>query len=64
MALCFPEKPSVRRFWINGLLQALSDPNVHVVAVVNTDLPGEPIVAYANWVGPSETQQQDKAQPL
>ncbi|OKL55641.1 hypothetical protein UA08_09128 [Talaromyces atroroseus] len=67
MASCFPEKPSVRRFWINGLMKALSDPSVHIVAVVDTDAPGEPIVAYANWVSPTTTDtdtEQDQAQPL
>lgn len=69
MALCFPEKPSVRRFWIEGLLKALSDPNVHLVAIVDNDLPGEPVVAYANWVGPNttkdtNTEQNQAQQPL
>ncbi|CAG9945021.1 unnamed protein product [Clonostachys rosea f. rosea IK726] len=53
MALCFPEKPAVRRFWIEGLKEALNDPDVHLVAVVATELPGEPVIAYANWVSPN-----------
>ncbi|KAL3491306.1 acyl-CoA N-acyltransferase [Aspergillus germanicus] len=52
MARCFPEKPSVRQFWNDGLKRDLADPAVHLVAVVDTDLPGSPIIAYANWVAP------------
>lgn len=52
MSRCFPEKPSVREFWINGLQRDLSDPDVHIVAIVDTDIAGSPIIAYANWVGP------------
>ncbi|CAH0024433.1 unnamed protein product [Clonostachys rhizophaga] len=53
MALCFPEKPAVRRFWIEGLKEALSDSDIHLVAVVATELPGEPVIAFANWVSPN-----------
>ncbi|CAG9990305.1 unnamed protein product [Clonostachys byssicola] len=53
MALCFPEKPEVRKFWIEGLKEAINDPDVHLVAVVATELPGEPVIAYANWVSPN-----------
>jgi hypothetical protein len=52
MARCFPEKPSVRQCWINGLKRDLGDLAVHLVAVVDTDLPGSPIIAYANWIAP------------
>jgi GNAT superfamily N-acetyltransferase len=52
MARCFPEKPSVRQFWIDGLIQDLADPSVHLVAVVDTDIEGSPIIAYATWVAP------------
>ncbi|KAL2787126.1 acyl-CoA N-acyltransferase [Aspergillus keveii] len=52
MARCFPEKPSVRQCWIDGLKRDLADPAVHLVAVVDTDLEGSPIIAYANWVAP------------
>lgn len=54
MARCFPERPLVRRFWTEGLHEALNDPDVHIVAVVDTELSGEPIIAYANWVGPND----------
>ncbi|KAL3445907.1 acyl-CoA N-acyltransferase [Aspergillus insuetus] len=58
MARCFPKKPSVRQFWIDGLKRDLTSPAVHLVAVVDTDLPGSPIIAYANWVAPRTLETQ------
>ncbi|KAJ0413595.1 acyl-CoA N-acyltransferase [Aspergillus carlsbadensis] len=60
MARCFPEKASVRQFWMDGLKRDLANPAVHLVAVVDTDLEGSPIIAYANWVEPraSKTSRQ------
>ncbi|KAL2831393.1 acyl-CoA N-acyltransferase [Aspergillus cavernicola] len=52
MARCFPEKPTVRQFSIDGLRRDLHDRDVHLVAVVDTDIPDSPVIAYANWVGP------------
>ncbi|KAL3469083.1 acyl-CoA N-acyltransferase [Aspergillus californicus] len=52
MARCFPEKPTVRQFWIDGLNRDLHDPDVRIVAIVDTEITGSPIIAYANWVAP------------
>ncbi|KAL2842548.1 acyl-CoA N-acyltransferase [Aspergillus pseudoustus] len=56
MSRCFPEKPSVRQFVLDGLVRDLLDPNVYLVAVVDDSIAGEPIIAYANWVGPRPPQ--------
>jgi len=47
-----PPTPEVRKTWIEGVERDLADPDTHLVCVVDTDLPGEPVIAFANWKSP------------
>lgn len=49
MASCFPDVPSVRDFWIDGLQKDIPDPSCHVMCIYDTELPQNSIVAYAKW---------------
>ncbi|KAL6240438.1 hypothetical protein RBB50_012639 [Rhinocladiella similis] len=46
----FPDVPDVRAFWENGLKKSLADPKCHVRCIVDTALPGTPVVAYSQWM--------------
>ncbi|KAL4779281.1 acyl-CoA N-acyltransferase [Aspergillus varians] len=63
VARSFPEKPSVREFWNAGLQRDLQNPDSHVVAIIDTDLPGSPVIAYASWFAPSSQPPPDQPQP-
>ena len=54
MSRCFPDNPSSRQFWISGLRESIQDPDQHVMVIVDTDLPGSPIIAYAKWDAPTD----------
>lgn len=55
IAACIPPTPECRKAWIEGLDEELEDPETHVVCVVDTELQGEPIVAFAIWLSPIAT---------
>ncbi|KAI1614980.1 acetyltransferase-like protein [Exophiala viscosa] len=49
MGKCFPDIPTVRAFWVDGLRKDIADPKHHIRCIVDKDSPGSPVIAYANW---------------
>jgi GNAT superfamily N-acetyltransferase len=49
MAQTFPDTPSVREFWMDGLRNDIPDPTCHLRCIVDESLPDKPVVAYAKW---------------
>ena len=43
---------TVLPFKVARFLQNLADPEVHIVVVVETDIPGQPIIGYSCWTIP------------
>lgn len=59
MTRCYPNIPSARAFWTNGLRKDIPDPKCHIQCIVDTSLPDSPIIAYAKWQACDENTTQE-----